>query len=161
VSYSTDLHVVQAPMRTRTSHLQDPDHPYVDGVWLPVLGPASYVAWRHLARLAIRSSRATISLDALAAATGLGAPRGQQSPLSRTLRRLDRFDLAHVRDDHILVRTALPFVTGRQLARLRSHHPGHPPCAPRWHRPHRLLTALGSPPKRGTRRRLPLPRPIS
>jgi hypothetical protein len=94
VSYSTDLHVVQAPMRTRTSHLQDPDHPYVDGVWLPVLGPASYVAWRHLARLAIRSSRATISLDALAAATGLGAPRGQQSPLSRTLRRLDRFDLA-------------------------------------------------------------------
>jgi hypothetical protein len=119
VNYSTDLQVVQAPVRTRgTSRLYDPDHPYVDGVWLPVLGPASYVAWRHLARLAIASSRATISLDALAAATGLGAPRGQQSPLSRTLRRLGRFDLAHVRDDHILVHTALPFVTGRQLARL-------------------------------------------
>jgi hypothetical protein len=34
------------------------------------------------------------------------------------LRRLGRFDLAHVDDDHIVVRTALPFVTGRQLARL-------------------------------------------
>jgi hypothetical protein len=119
VSYSTDLHVVPAPHAGRgTRRLHDPEHPYVDGVWLPVLGPASYVAWRHLARLAIASSRATISLDALAAATGLGAPRGQQSSLSRTLRRLGRFDLAHVCDDHILVRTALPFVTGRQLARL-------------------------------------------
>jgi hypothetical protein len=119
VNPSDDLHVMPAPHPARgSSHLHDPDHPYVDGVWLPVLGPASYVAWRHLARLATGSSRATISLDALAAATGLGAPRGQQSPINRTLRRLGRFEVAHVDDDHILVRTALPFVTGRQLARL-------------------------------------------
>jgi len=119
VSYSTEFHVVPAPVRARgTSRLHAPDHPYVEGVWLPVLGPASYVAWRHLARLAIGSPRATISLDELAAATGLGPPRGHQSPLNRTLRRLGRFDLVQVDDNRIVVRTALPFVTGRQLARL-------------------------------------------
>jgi hypothetical protein len=119
VNLSTELPVVPAPVQARgTSRLHDPDHPYVEDVWLPVVGPASYVAWRHLARLAIRSPRPIISLDALAAATGLGPPRGHQSPLNRTLRRLGRFDLAHVDDDHIVVRTALPFVTGRQLARL-------------------------------------------
>jgi hypothetical protein len=111
--------VVPAPVRARgADRLHDPDDLYVEDVWLPVVGPASYVAWRHLARLACRSSGAIISLDALAAATGLGTPRGHQSPLHRTMRRLARFDLAHIEDDRIRVRTALPFVTGRQLARL-------------------------------------------
>jgi hypothetical protein len=43
------LWIEPAPVRARgTSRLHDPSHPYVEGVWLPVLGPASYVAWRRL-----------------------------------------------------------------------------------------------------------------
>jgi hypothetical protein len=119
VTHPTVFHVVPAPVRGRgAGPLHEPDDPYVEGVWLPVVGPASYVAWHHLARLANSSPHATITLDGLAAATGLGTPRGHQSPLHRTLRRLARFDLAHVDDARIRVRTALPFVTGRQLARL-------------------------------------------
>ena len=101
-----------------TAQLHRHDHPYVDAVWLPVLGPAAYVVWRHLARLVDRSAHTTTSLQELAAATGLGPPQGRQSPFNRTLRRLDRFNVVEIRDECLVVRPALPFVTGRQLARL-------------------------------------------
>jgi len=119
MSQVTELQVVPARVGSgNAGGRHGPDHCYVENVWLPVIGPAAYVVWRHLARLANRSPRATISLPGLAAVTGLGPPGGRQSPINRALRRLDRFDLAHLDADRVVVRVCLPFVTERQLARL-------------------------------------------
>ena len=109
---------VVAARRPGTTPLHGPDHPYVDAVWLPVLGPASYVLWRHLARLVEGPAPTTTSLPELAAATGFGTPHGRQSPFNRTLHRLERFSLVAIGDDCLVVRPALPFVTRRQLERL-------------------------------------------
>jgi hypothetical protein len=71
MSQTTEFHVVPAPIRSDADHRRHgPDHYYVENVWLPVTGPAAYVVWRHLARLATRSPRQTISLPRLAAVTG-------------------------------------------------------------------------------------------
>jgi len=94
------------------------DDPYVEAVWLPVLGPASFVLWRHLARLTHRSPPPTVSVAGLSAAVGLGPPQAHQSPINRALRRLARFGLVQVGANGITVQAALPFVSGRQLARL-------------------------------------------
>jgi hypothetical protein len=119
MSGSEQLQVVVAPLRARGACcLHGPDDPYAWDIWLPVLGPASYVVWRHLARLARGSPRTTVSIAELAASTGLGRPQAHQSPINRALRRLARFDLVHVDAERVIVRAALPFVTGRQLARL-------------------------------------------
>jgi hypothetical protein len=98
--------------------VHSPDDPYVEAVWLPVLGPASFVVWRYLARLAHRSPPPTVSVAGLSAAVGLGPPQAHQSPINRALRRLARFGLVHVDADRITVQAALPFVSSRQLARL-------------------------------------------
>jgi hypothetical protein len=90
----------------------------VEDVWLPVLGPAAYVVWRQLARQAARPGHETVSIPQLAAAAGLGRPLGNQSPIRRALRRLERFGLVHLDGERILVRPQLPYVTGRQLALL-------------------------------------------
>ena len=119
MSQTTEFQVVPASIRLDADHgRHGPDHCYVENVWLPVIGPAAYVVWRHLARLASRSPRPAISLPRLAAVTGLGPPDGRQSPINRALRRLERFDLIHLDADRIVVRVSLPFITKRQLARL-------------------------------------------
>jgi hypothetical protein len=116
---TTPLHVVALAGRTGLAHGQHaPEDPYVADVWLPVLGPASYVVWRQLARTAAGVGQRRTTLAALSAATGLGSPGGNQSGVNRALRRLQRFGLVHLDDDRVVVRTRLPFVTGRQLARL-------------------------------------------
>jgi hypothetical protein len=119
MSASAELQVVTAPPPRGTGAccLHGLDDPYVEDVWLPVLGPASYVVWRQLARVATRSP-ATVTIAALAASSGLGRPQAHQSPINRALRRLARFDLVHVDNERVLVRAALPLVTARQLARL-------------------------------------------
>ena len=119
MSQTSEFQVVPAPIRSNAdSGRHGPDHYYVENVWLPVIGPAAYVVWRHLARLASRSPRRTISLPPAAAVTGLGPPGGHQSSINRALRRLERFDLIHLDADRIVVRVWLPFITKRQLARL-------------------------------------------
>jgi hypothetical protein len=96
-----------------------PNDVYVDDVWLPVLGPASFIVWRHLALMVDSHGPARhTTLAALAGATGLGSPRGNQSGISRALRRLERFGLVQLSDGRLIVRTRLPYITGRQLARL-------------------------------------------
>jgi hypothetical protein len=108
-----------------------PDDAYVEAVWLPVLGPASFVVWHRLARQAAPTSGIETSLEALAAATGLGSARGTQSGVARALRRLERFGLLRRSgDDLLVVRCRLPFVSGRQLERLHpcvraAHHAFH------------------------------------
>jgi hypothetical protein len=117
VTATANLHVEAAPPR-RVGRLHGPDDPYVEDVWLPVLGPAAYVVWRQLARRAARAGHETVSIPRLAAAAGLGRPLGNQSPIRRALRRLERFGLVHLDGERILVRPRLPYVTGRQLALL-------------------------------------------
>jgi hypothetical protein len=115
VTAPANLHVEAAPAR-RVGRVHDPDDPYVEDVWLPVLGPAAYVVW--LARQAARPGHETVSIPRLAAAAGLGRPLGNQSPIRRALRRLERIGLVHLDGERILVRPQLPYVTGRQLALL-------------------------------------------
>lgn len=89
-------------------------------VWLPILGPAAFVFWRHLARqLAHHPDGVTTSLAALAVDLGLGSPHGSQSAVHRTVRRLERFGLLRwVGDDCLVLSARLPFVSPAQLARL-------------------------------------------
>jgi hypothetical protein len=110
--------VVPLAARAARPGLHGPDDAYVDELWLPVLGPASWVTWRHLARLARQSRPATVTLTDLAAAVGLGTRQGKQAPINRALRRLEVFKLAQCGSGVIAVRTKLPDVTDRQLARL-------------------------------------------
>jgi hypothetical protein len=117
VTAPTDFRVEAASAR-RAGRLHDPDDPYVEDVWLPVIGPAAYVVWRQLARRAAGAGHQTVSIPRLAAAAGLGRPLGNQSPIRRALRRLERFGLVHLEAERILVRPRLPYVTGRQLALL-------------------------------------------
>lgn len=93
---------------------------YPVAVWLPVLGPAAFVGWCHLARqLSHHPDGVTTSLAALAVDLGLGSPHGSQSAVHRTLRRLERFGLLRwVGDNCLLVSARLPFVSPAQLARL-------------------------------------------
>jgi hypothetical protein len=98
--------------------LHGPDDAYVDQLWLPVLGPASWVTWRHLARLVRQPGTSTVTLVGLAAATGLGNRQGKQAPINRALRRLESFKLAQCSAGVIAVRAKLPDLTERQLARL-------------------------------------------
>jgi hypothetical protein len=94
------------------------DDAYVEAVWLPVLGPASFVVWRRLARDAASTPGYT-SLERLAAAAGLGSSRGSQSGIARALRRLERFGLLRPAGDNlVVVRCRLPFASAYQLERL-------------------------------------------
>lgn len=97
-----------------------PDDCYPVAVWLPILGPAAFVFWRHLARqLAHHPDGVTTSLAALAVDLGLGSPHGSQSAVHRTVRRLERFGLLRwVGDDCLVLSAHLPFVSPAQLARL-------------------------------------------
>ena len=114
------LRVVPLAGRVGLAHGRfGPDDAYVEAVWLPVLGPASFVVWRRLARDAASTSGFDTSLERLAAAAGLGSARGTQSCIARALRRLERFGLVRRCADNLLVvRCRLPFATGHQLERL-------------------------------------------
>lgn len=95
------------------------DDAYVEAVWLPVLGPASFVVWRRLARDAASTPGFDTSLERLAAAAGLGSSRGSQSGIARALRRLERFGLLGPAGDNlVVVRCRLPFASAYQLGRL-------------------------------------------
>jgi hypothetical protein len=131
------LHLLQVvPLAARAGRpgLHGPDDAYVDDLWLPVLGPASWVTWRHLARLLRQPGTATVTLADLAAATGLGTRQGKQAPINRALRRLEAFKLAQCGFGGIAVRAKLPDITDRQLARLT-------PTIQALHHPHRRTTA--------------------
>jgi hypothetical protein len=96
-----------------------PDDAYVEAVWLPVLGPASFVVWRRLAVDATSTPGFDTSLERLAAAAGLGSARGTQSGIARALRRLERFGLLRRGGDGlVVVRCRLPFASAHQLERL-------------------------------------------
>lgn len=97
-----------------------PSSYYATAVWLPILGPSTFLAWRLVAgELHHHPGGVTTTLDRLAADLGLGSPNGQQAAIVRTLRRLERFGVTRaITDDLVLVREELPPATPTQLARL-------------------------------------------
>jgi hypothetical protein len=114
------LRVLPAPeLGQRVPGRFAPASPYAEDVWLPVLGPAAFLLWRRLAGLLLRHPEGgSLAAEELAAALGLGSPTGSQSHLARALRRLERFGVARLASDElVLVRPSLPFVSDHQLAR--------------------------------------------
>jgi hypothetical protein len=118
-----------------------PGSPYVEAVWLGVLGPSTTWAWQRLARLVATKPGTTIDTADLAVSLGLGAGTGPHAAISRTLSRLVSFDVAHRGADTLAVRLALPDMPARRLLRLsrsaRFAHGylAHRPGAPSWPKP--------------------------
>jgi hypothetical protein len=95
-------------------------HPYVEMIWLPVIGPSATWALRRLAGWASAFPDGTaVVLPELSESLGLGATSGPASSVQRTLRRLVMFRLARW-SDALEVRTTVPAVSERHLARLSS-----------------------------------------
>jgi hypothetical protein len=98
----------------------DPRSWYVETFWLPTLGPTALLLLRHLAdRFEDSPKGIDLPIADTAAALGLGPREGQQSPLVRSLTRLQQFELACSDGDvTIAVRTTLPPVHRRHVRRL-------------------------------------------
>lgn len=98
-----------------------PGTPYVETVWLAIIGPASTWGWQRLARIAA-ASKTTVTIDAaeLAAGLGLGTSLGRNAPISRTLARLEAFGTLQRSGDSLRVRLALPDVPEHRVAKLCS-----------------------------------------
>ena len=98
----------------------DPRSWYVETFWLPTLGPTALLLLRHLAdRFETSPKGVDLPVADTAAALGLGPREGQQSPLVRSLTRLQQFELACSDGDvTIAVRTTLPPVHRRHVRRL-------------------------------------------
>ena len=98
----------------------DPHSPYLELVWLPVIGPST--AWllrRLVAGLRVHPEGYPVDLAELAAALGLSASTARRSPVQRSLQRLIQFHLAReVRPGVVGVRRKVGPVTAGQLARL-------------------------------------------
>jgi hypothetical protein len=112
------LTVVAWPDPVIEAHGHRPGSPYVEGVWLGILGPSATWAWTRLARLASTRPGVTIDSTDLATSLGLGDSLGANSAISRTLGRLVAFDAAQRGADIIAVRVALPDLPARRTARL-------------------------------------------
>jgi hypothetical protein len=109
----------------------DPRSAYVESFWLPILGPSTVVAARHLsARLEVAPGGVTLSLALLAQQLGLGTGTGRNAPLIKSLARLTVFGLAIPKGDAYALRLAFPPLARRHLRRL----------APQLVEAHRLLT---------------------
>ena len=98
----------------------DPRSWYAETFWLPTLGPTALLLMRHLAdRFESNPKGVDLPMADTAAALGLGPRSGQQSPLVRSLTRLQQFELACSDGDvTVAVRTTLPPVHRRHVRRL-------------------------------------------
>jgi hypothetical protein len=93
--------------------------PYVEAVWLPILGPSATWALRRLGLWAgTHPDGCPVELRELAVELGLGTGLGRASPMVRTIGRLQWFGMAAWSRDDLLVRPTVAPVTERQLRRL-------------------------------------------
>lgn len=114
-----------------------PASTYVEGCWLPLLGPTATWAFRRLGLLVLAQAEPVqLDLVDLSQSLGLGTSLGRQSKLARALVRLARFEVVRGWKGTMAVRRALPPVTQAQLRRLSPsaqavhHHViGPPPAA--------------------------------
>jgi len=95
-----------------------PGSPYIEKVWLSTLGPASTWMWTRLARAAASSPSTVVDMVDLAASLGLGTQLGPNGTISRTIARAVWFDAIRRSGNTLAVRTALPDLPARRLARL-------------------------------------------
>jgi hypothetical protein len=95
-----------------------PGSPYIEAVWLGVLGPSTTWGWMRLARLAALRPASVVDVIDLSVSLGLGESLGRNASISRTLSRMAAFDAAHLVGDTIAVRLALPDIPERRLPRL-------------------------------------------
>lgn len=93
--------------------------PYLESVWLPVVGPSAAWGLRCLnGWAAVQPDGVDVDLAELGEALGLtGQPSAKTAPLQRTLLRLVRFGLAEW-SGTLRVRSVLPPVSQRHLQRL-------------------------------------------
>jgi hypothetical protein len=102
----------------------DPRSRYVETFWLPCLGPTAVLLLRHLAtRFDLEPAGVELPLADTSMALGLGERTGNSSPIVRTLRRLEQFDLS-CSDPYtptVAVRRNLPPVNRRHVRRLPAH----------------------------------------
>ena len=95
-----------------------PGSPYVEFVWLGILGPSATFAWQRLSRQAAAVSPSSLDVVDLSVSLGLGEGLGRNAMVSRTLARLVAFDVARRQGDTLAVRLALPDLPQRRLPRL-------------------------------------------
>ena len=93
-------------------------HPYVESLWLPVIGPSATWMLRRLSAWATACPDGVdVALVELSGSLGLGWASGRTSSVQRTLRRLVMFGLAQWTGE-LAVRTIVPPLSPRQLTRL-------------------------------------------
>jgi hypothetical protein len=95
---------------------------YVELFWLPVIGPTSSWLLRRLAVMAVlHPDGFPLDVAAVAQSVGLGSNTGSQASLVRSLQRLSIFGLVRMTYGRVEVRTVVPPLTMKQLARLPEH----------------------------------------
>jgi len=104
------------PVVERLGHR--PGSPYVELVWLGILGPSTTFAWQRLARQAVAVPCGNLDVADLSLSLGLGEGLGRNAMISRTLSRLVAFDVARRCGDTLAIRLALPDLPERRLSRL-------------------------------------------
>ena len=130
------LNIVAWPDPVVEARGHNPGTPYVEAVWLGVLGPSTTLCWQRLARLAAARPGTAIDTVDLAVSLGLSGNLGRNAPISRTLGRMVSFGAALRSGDTLAVRRALPDVPDRMTARLSYNarlahqHWAHPATAP-------------------------------
>lgn len=95
-----------------------PGSPYIEAVWLGILGPATVLCWSRLSRIAAVRPDTVVDTSDLAVSLGLSGALGRNAPMTRTLNRMVMFGTAQAHGDTIAVRRALPDVPQRMVRRL-------------------------------------------
>jgi hypothetical protein len=94
-----------------------PDSPYVEAVWLEVLGSSATLAWRRVARIAAARPGTIIGSAELAQSLRLGRRFDKDASISRAVARMVAFGAAKRTEATLAVRTALPDVPCQQRQR--------------------------------------------
>jgi hypothetical protein len=107
------LNVVPWPDPIIDTHGHRPGSPYVEAVWLGILGPSTTLCWSRLSRIANTRPNTAVDITDLALSLGLSAQLGRNAQISRTLGRMVMFGAAIRSGDTLAVRRALPDVPER------------------------------------------------
>ena len=95
---------------------------YVELFWLGTLGPTATWLLRRLAVTVVNNPDGfAVDLAATASSLGLGWESGRANPFARAVQRLVMFGLAQPVGDRLAVRSVVPPLALKQLARLPEH----------------------------------------
>lgn len=107
-----DIDVVTDPVIEQRGYaVRDP---YVEMFWLPILGPSAVFMLRRLVLAGQHGATRTTSLEELGLQLGLVRPQ----VMRHTLNRLERFHVATVHRNRIVVPSHLPPLTEHQVLQL-------------------------------------------